>query len=177
MKKNFSLLFLILVFVFSCNKNENKFLAQEIQESFEQVKYENVAIPFNTNTKSYYGSYEWTVRVGHSATNCSGCIYIEGMLRHVDCTGEGSACSVEAKVYISSSQAKSNFYTAITENEYELTVEDIFLMPNRSLYVGMDGNKEIWLNVPEQLVTRDQISEQFEFEGLFFTDEPVFENE
>ncbi|MDL2239139.1 hypothetical protein LJC69_01100 [Bacteroidales bacterium OttesenSCG-928-K22] len=176
MKGKFLLVLLTSIFIFSCEKNERKYSVYDLSQ---QNNYENTATPIIDNVKSQEvgleGSYQWKVRTGHPAANCPGCVTSEGGTFHIDCMGYGSDCSATASMVLSFF-ANAQF-KAITMEKYELTSDDLFFMPARSLYVGIDGDKEIWLNVPEQLVTRDQITEQFEFEGLFFTDYPVYENE
>ncbi len=67
--------------------------------------------------------------------------------------------------------------TATTTDTFDLTSEDFFLMPDRSLdYVDEKGS-HIFLNIPEQVVYRDTATLQFTFTGLFFTNTPAYSND
>jgi hypothetical protein len=67
--------------------------------------------------------------------------------------------------------------TATTTDTFDLTSEDFFLMPNRSLNYTDENNNRIFLNIPEQLVWRDSTTLQFTFTGLFFTNTPAYSND
>lgn len=164
MKKNYALFALLLILASSCEKQGN-----EIYQFYDG----NSFVPVIENSKA--SSYNLSVRIGHPASGCNGCVKIDGVFMHVDCQGGGSSCGAKAAVRLSPDSA--GFYTVTTIYEYELTSEDFFLMPDRSLYVGMDGKDEIWLNIPAQLSTRDITSEQFSFYGLFYSNYVVYKNQ
>ncbi|MDL2241116.1 hypothetical protein LJC69_05770, partial [Bacteroidales bacterium OttesenSCG-928-K22] len=104
--------------------------------------YENTAVPLNLHEKSNVNNgYALTVFSGHTSNDCTGCVMVAGVLVHMDCVGGGGDCTVKASVTLSSSI--DSLYNAITLYAYELTDEDIFLMPARSLFAGMNGEKEI----------------------------------
>jgi hypothetical protein len=66
--------------------------------------------------------------------------------------------------------------TATTTDTFDLTSEDFFLMPDRSLdYVDEKGS-HIFLNIPEQVVYRDTATLQFTFTGLFFSEIAAYSN-
>jgi hypothetical protein len=67
--------------------------------------------------------------------------------------------------------------TATTVDTFDLTSEDFFLMPDRSLSYTDENNNRIFLNIPEQLLFRDSTTQQFTFTGLFFSDGPVYSND
>ncbi len=67
--------------------------------------------------------------------------------------------------------------TATTVDTLDLTSENFFAMPYRSLYFYTDENNDrIYLNIPEQLVFRDSVTRQFTFTGLSFTVGPMYSN-
>jgi hypothetical protein len=66
--------------------------------------------------------------------------------------------------------------TATTTDTFGLTSEDFFLMPDRSLNYTDENNNRIYLNIPEQLVFRDTVTQQFTFTGLFFSDAAAYSN-
>ena len=99
---------------------------------------------------------------------------IAGKLIHRDCQGHGRECSKVARVTID--QIGSDI-TATTVDTFDLTSEDFFLMPDRSLYFYTDeNNNRVFLNIPGQLVYRDRTTLQFTFTGLSFTVGPVYSN-
>ncbi|MDR0969550.1 MAG: hypothetical protein LBM67_03310 [Lentimicrobiaceae bacterium] len=176
MKRKCIFLGLVLMLLFSCQKKENA--CSEHNNISNPHLYENLAIPtsFNNSSQSRASSYRWEITVGHAASGCSGCVNVAGQQLHIDCMGTGNACRATATMVLSA--VANALYTAITVDANELTSEQMFQMPARSLYVGMNGDEEIWLNVPAQAVSRNSgFNEQFQFEGLFFSDTPAFENE
>lgn len=111
---------------------------------------------------------------GHDGTNCPGCIMMSGKLYHVDCQGVGTACAVSTRVSID--QVGSTI-TATTTDTFGLTNLDFFNMPARSLNYTDESNNRIYLNIPAQLVYRDEETQQFTFTGLSFSDGPMYTNE
>ena len=87
--------------------------------------------------------------------------------------GYGHYCAQWA--YITLHQT-STAVTATTVDTFDLTSEDFFLMPDRSLNYTDENNNRIFLNIPEQLVYRDSTTLQFTFTGLFFTNTPAYDN-
>lgn len=133
-------------------------------------------------TNSYAGTYLLAAKIGHKSTDCSGkCKYIGGEWRHIDCQGNGSECSLRVSVYISKAipdDTTDIYYTATGVNDYEPIEESDFSMPARSFYIE-DENLEngfIWMNIPEQVLQRDEASNQFVYKDITFTAEPLFEN-
>jgi hypothetical protein len=175
MKKSYFLLLSILFVVFSCNKYENGNPAQEGSGNFTPAKYENVAIPLDWDAKAQSGSYGLTLQCGHSGANCSGCVMSGGMLRHIDCMGAGTECTVNVSVSII--PFPDGQFKAVTIGQYDLTTDDQFLLPNRSLYVVSNSRSQTWLNISEQLTIRDSVTGQFVIKGVTFTDYQLHENQ
>ncbi|MDR2011391.1 MAG: hypothetical protein LBQ22_13005 [Bacteroidales bacterium] len=171
MKRKYPFLLLSLFIVFSCTKKEN---AQSTN-----IDYEHRAIPIEINSKStssHSGNgYLLITKSGHLANGCSGCVKVGDYYMHVDCSGAGNACNLSAGIALYN--ANGNFYDAITIEENELTDNDIFVMPDRSLYVGEEDNQQVWLNIPGQLSVKDSESGQFVFNDVYFSNNKVFENE
>ena len=87
--------------------------------------------------------------------------------------GEGHVCLNSAAVTI---DQNGSAITATTTDTFDLTSEDFFLMPDRSLdYVDEKGS-HIFLNIPEQMVYRDTATLQFTFTGLFFSETAAYSN-
>lgn len=174
MKKNYLLLFAILGFAFSCDKYENESF---IQNDIATQRHLNLAIPLDSNAKGSADSYILYAQIGHLGENCPGCVTAGGVTKHVDCQGGGTTCLVSATIAITS--LPGDQYNAVTINEYDLTTEDFFLMPDRSLFVELinGGKEELWLNIPEQLAIRDSVTGMFIFNNLFFTSYQVYKNQ
>jgi len=161
MKKNL-ISTLCLVLCFSCSKNENK-------ENTESSMPNSAKLISDTKGKQTYGI---TVKIGHTAVGCSGCVTSGGLSFHVECQGAGSACEKTVIVGISSSGGVT--YYGIVDDPDDLTYDDSFLMPNRSLYIiGSNGE---FLNIPEQMLYRDDETGTFIFYDIFFSDVQMFEN-
>lgn len=112
--------------------------------------------------------------IGHDEKICSGCVLYDGEMIHLDCMGFGNYCRLAAAVQL---QQVGTAVTATTTDTFDLTSEDFFLMPDRSLnYTDEKGNR-IFLNIPEQIVYRDTATLQFTFTGLFFTNTPAYSND
>ena len=155
---------LLLILCFACKK-------QETIETAALPKCNAAQLISNSKGKTYYGI---TTQVGHSGSGCSGCVNIGGNCIHLDCQGTGTDCSVKAIMEISDS-GEISFYYGTIENPDELTYEDFFLMPDRSLYImGSNGQ---FLNIPEQTVYRDEETGAFIFYDIFFSDNQMFVNE
>lgn len=177
MEKKIYALLLISVFLLSCNKLENNISEQETPMSnmaHQQAVYDNYAVPLDMNGKSASGSYIFKMFVGHSGTNCPGCVTIGGVSYHIDCMGLGRECTASASVSMSSKGG--GYFMAVTLEEYDLTTGDFFQMPARSLYVDDGGLQARWINIPEQLAFRDSLTGQFMFDGLFYSNAPAYEN-
>ena len=65
---------------------------------------------------------------------------------------------------------------ATTLDTFDLTSEDFFMMPNRSLNYTDENNNRMYLNIPEQLMLRDTATQQFTFTGLFFSNTAAYTN-
>ena len=168
MKKNHTAVirFVVLITLFlgghSCSK--------EIASNCDNL---NRVVPVQTCEKSS-NNYVLLTYAGHDAKDCSGCILFNGRLIHINCQGRGDACLHSAAVTLN--QVASSM-TATTTDTFDLTSEDFFLMPDRSLNYTDEKGRRIFLNIPEQLVYRDTATLQFTFTGLFFSDGPAYTND
>lgn len=132
----------------------------------------NRVIPLDYGSKT--AEYLLTINVGHLYTDCGGrCITINGKQCHFDCMGNGHVCNRATSVVM---QQSGSFVTATTTDTFDLTSDDFFLMPDRSLNYTDENNNRIYLNIPEQLVWRDTATLQFTFTGLTFSTSPLYTN-
>lgn len=104
---------------------------------------------------------------------CTGCVVAYGETIHVDCMGFGNYCATATSVQL---QQIGTDITATTTDTFDLTSEDFFLMPDRSLSFKDDKGNQIFLNIPEQMVYRDTATLQFTFTGLFYSTTAAFAN-
>lgn len=132
-------------------------------------------IPLESSEKTG-GLFQMSTFVGHSSSQCNGCVLLGNEWIHVPCVGFGNICTADAILNIEPVEG-SNTYTATTLDTTALTDGDLFLMPDRSLLVTASlFGKSTWLNIPEQLVFRDPNTQQFTFTGLFYTDYQYYNN-
>ena len=95
---------------------------------------------------------------------------------HADCQGAGNHCTMSANILVE--PVSSSLYTATTQDSTDLTSEEFFNMPARSLYTGMDeAGSPRWLNIPAQLSIRDSVTRVFTFNGVFFSQQQVYKNQ
>ena len=114
------------------------------------------------------------ISIGHPAEGCNGCVLEDGKFIHINCMGEGNYCATSAAVQF---QINGPVFSATTTDTFDLTSEDFFLMPDRSLDYMDDKGNPIYLNIPAQMVYRDSTTLQFTFTGLFFSTSPAYEND
>ena len=164
MKRNLSFAILIIATLFSsCQKSHEMFA----EDSCHKI---------TVSTDKTGSAYTITTRCGHSGDKCPGCVTIAGKSYHVPCQGQGNVCLVNIRVSLD--PQSDSTYTATTVDASELTGEDFFNMPARSLcvQVALDG-KRTYLNIPAQLVYRDSVTRQFTFTGLFYSNHAAYEND
>ena len=158
-KTHFLLLLVLTLGVISCQKEE-----VDVVNTLNEVTIANPAKGKQTGTI--------TIKVGHSAKECNGCIPVGDKLVHVDCQGAGTLCEVTSQVAIADSGL---FVSAVTTDTFGLTTLDYFNMPARSLAVE-DENEKYYLNIPAQMLYRDSKTLQFTLTGLFYSAEAYYEN-
>ena len=115
-----------------------------------------------------------TITIGHDGRYCNGCVMFNGEMIHQNCMGDGNYCATSAAVQLLQAGYTIN---AVTTDTFDLTSEDFFLMPDRSLDYVDDKNNHYYLNIPGQMVYRDSTTLQFTFTGLFFSNSPAYEND
>ena len=112
--------------------------------------------------------------IGHDGKTCTGCVLQGGQLIHKNCMGHGNYCATSAAVQL---QQAGYTINAVTTDTFDLTSEDFFLMPDRSLDYMDDKNNHYYLNIPGQMVYRDSTTLHFTFTGLFFSEAAAYEND
>ncbi|MCL2311080.1 MAG: hypothetical protein FWC41_01135 [Firmicutes bacterium] len=165
--KKFIPFYFIVIFIFiACEKND--------KSNFNDELHQNSAIPISSNSKAPLG-YQISMRTGHPKENCSGCTTQGGNHIHIECQGAGSACAQKATLYLYPDENGKDFYFAISYDDEDLTDGDFFLMPDRSLYIiGTNGE---FLNIPEQVLYRDEETGKLIVNDIFFSNYQAFENQ
>ena len=170
MKKNFLIILMMAALMITgCDKTSVSNLNRPITENYAALG--------ESTSKESGKPIEITFRVGHDISECNGCIYINGELGHADCQGEGNACVVRIRIWPIGGQASSTPFNAVVDTLWDVTTENYFNMPDRSLNYIDENNNRVFLNIPAQLVYRDAVTRQFTFTGLFITNTPEYSND
>ena len=165
MKKVLTLTLLAALLLGACEKEEKQ------TATYKQTR--NRVITLSNDEKTGSSTCLLTLGLGHSGKDCNGCVMVRGHLIHVNCMGTGDDCLTTATVHL---QQIGTAVTATTTDTFDLTSEDFFLMPDRSLNYTDEKNNRIFLNIPEQMVYRDTATLQFTFTGLFFSETAAYSN-
>lgn len=165
MKKVLTLTLFSALLLGACEKEEKQ------TATYKQTR--NRVITLSNDEKTGSSTYLLTLGLGHSGKDCNGCVMVRGHLIHVNCMGTGDDCLTTATVQL---QQIGTAVTATTADTFDLTSEDFFLVPDRSLNYTDEKNNRIFLNIPEQMVYRDTATLQFTFTGLFFSETAAYSN-
>ena len=166
MKKLLTLTLIAALLFGACEKEEKQ------TATYEQTR--NRVITLSNDEKTGSSTYLLTLGLGHSGKDCNGCVMVRGRFVHVICMGTGDDCLTTATVQF---QQIGTAVTATTTDTFDLTTEDFFLIPDRSLNYTDENNNRIFLNIPEQMVYRDTSTLQFTFTGLFFSETAAYSND
>lgn len=153
----------VLLVMASCQKKET-----EVAHIFPPDRL----IELSADSKTT-GNYLLSTEIGHDGKDCDGCVLILGKLVHKDCMRHGRYCRVTTSVHI---DTVGSDITATTTDTFGLTTGSFFAMPDRSLNFTDENNNRIFLNIPEQVVFRDNTTQQFTFTGLFFSTTAAYNN-
>lgn len=166
MKKAFALSLLAAILLGACEKEGHKTVVSEPSA--------NSIVQLPNDGKKESSTFLLSMEVGHSGSNCNGCVMYSGQAVHFDCMGYGNLCTVSSTVHL---QQVSNAISITTTDTFNLTSGNFFLMPNRSLDYMDDSGLHSYLNIPTQLVYRDTTTLQFTFTGLYFSSKPAYSNQ
>ena len=166
MKKVLTLTLLATLMFGACEKEDTR--------SVMHQQTHNRVMELCKNEKTENATALFALGVGHSSKDCPGCMMIDGHLVHINCMGAGNDCLTTAAVQL---QQAGYTINAVTTDTFDLTSEDFFLMPDRSLDYVDDKNNHYYLNIPGQMVYRDSTTLQFTFTGLYFSNSPAYEND
>lgn len=166
MKKAFTFALLAVILFCSCEKEGHKTVVSE--------QSPNSIVELPNDGKKQNSTFLLSTRMGHSGCNCNGCVSINGNAVHIDCMGSGNECATSAVVNL---QQVGSTISITTTDTFNLTSENFFLMPNRSLDYMDQSGLHTYLNIPTQLAYRDTTTLQFTFTGLYFSSKPAYSNQ
>jgi len=173
--KNLLFLCFMAVFIFSftffsCSKNEIG--------SFTNTENDNPKRNEATWISSNHSKgldIKIKIFVGHTASECGGkCIKIFGEYGHADCRGFGNTCNLTTSAHFSNQNGA--FVLILTDpNAFGAFLD--FHFPDRSLFITNPQNSnELWLNIPEQLLIKDDEEDVFIIHDIWFSEEAELEN-
>ena len=165
MKKVLTLTLLSVMILGSCKKERTQTVTSE-----QSLNY---MVALRDDGKTENSTFLLALGLGHSGKNCKGCFMVDGHLVHINCMGAGNDCAVTATVQL---QHLGATMTATTIDTFNLTTEDFFLMPDRSLLTEDERGLPVYLNIPAQLVYRDSSTLQFTFTGLYYSENAAYGN-
>ena len=166
MKKILTVTVLAALLLGACEKEDKQTTIHE--------QTHNRVISLSRDGKTGNSTFLFALAIGHNGNDCKGCMTIDGHLVHINCMGNGDYCATSAAVQLQQAGATIN---ATTTDTFDLTTENFFLMPDRSLDYTDDKNNHYYLNIPSQMVYRDSTTLQFTFTGLFFSEAAAYEND
>jgi len=172
----FLVLFAILLVAFSCNKRE-VITSSNLSLDDEKINpKQNEATWITSNDSQSKGMYlQIAFFIGHTSVQCGNkCVKIFGEQGHIDCRGFGNVCNHVTTVRLVDD---SGVLKLVFDDPNDLGYDLDFLFPDRTLQItNPQNNKDFWLNIPEQILTRDNVSVPFEIIDVWFSEEPELEN-
>lgn len=187
-----TLLALIPFLVIQCEEDPVPFSRNEVVSQTTPTTTANGFL-FDNNTKAIY---QLNMKMGHEASECTGCVVVNGTPTHVPCRGPGSSCNVNSVVQVELSESHISLipgqpfeYYIVTSLSHdlldslvlmdELRDDDFFLFPDRSFWVT--GNlvdwRQRWMNIPEQYIKRNTDDSLLYYDRVTFTSTPLFNNQ
>lgn len=187
-----TLLALIPFLVIQCEEDPVPFSRNEVVSQTPPTTTANGFL-FDNNTKAIY---QLNMKMGHEASECTGCVVVNGTPTHVPCRGPGSSCNVNSVVQVELSESHISLipgqpfeYYTVTSLSHELLDslvlmdelrnDDFFLFPDRSFWVT--GNlvdwRQRWMNIPEQYIKRNTDDSLLYYDRVTFTSTPLFNNQ
>ena len=177
-KMFFAILCIAIIFISSCQKDKTL-----VSSNAKKIKSNSTAIKLGgLKTSGFVGTYMLSSLIGHSISECHGkCIYFNGTYYHANCQGYGNTCNITTHISITKANPNNDsdpYYIGICDNNDEPSSDSIFNMPARSFYIENTEyeNGYIWLNIPEQILLRDEFTHKFNYNYITFTTEQVYEN-
>lgn len=166
MKKLLTLTLFVAIILGACKKEGTRIVEKE-QEL-------NSIIKLHSDGEKEGSVFLLSMCLGHNRNSCNGCVMYNGHIVHFDCMGHGNECATSAIVQL---QHDGTSMTATTMDTFNLTTEDFFLMPDRSLLTEDEKCQPVYLNIPAQLIYRDSTTLQFTLNGLYYSARAAYVND
>jgi hypothetical protein len=181
--KNFKFLCLLIgllisFIVFACTKNE-KVSFSNLNANNENIdKKQNEATWIMSDDHSKGLSISLKFFVGHTADQCgNSCVKIFGKPAHLDCRGFGNVCNAATVASLYENPIDNELMLILMDDEI-LGDWETFPLPDRSLYItNPQNNSELWLNMPEQVLTKDSSEMEVIIHNIWFSENPELEND
>lgn len=194
LKINFPILFMVFssLLLVRCEDDPEPFLRSDIVTQSPPTTTADAIMQISP----LKALYQVNMKLGHDASECTGCVVVNGTPTHVPCRGPGDKCNVSSVISVTASETHSSFVPGNPMNYYivsglsnqmldslvlldEFRNDDFFLFPNRSFWVsGSNIDWRLrWMNIPEQYVKRNNDDGLLYYERVSFTSSPLFANE
>jgi len=170
-------MFAIVLFACSCNKSDLITSSDLSDNESNNDSKQNAATWFSSGEN---GSKFWflkiNIKVGHTIEQCGGdCVKMFGEKGHIDCRGFGNVCNHIVDAQVIQTSGGGIILALVNNNSFGDDLD--FLIPDRSLYIiNPLNNTDLWLNIPEQVLLRDDNGVPFEILDVWFSEEPELEN-
>ena len=103
---------------------------------------------------------------------------IFGQFAHMDCRGYGNICKLGFQAEFETINNPDNEIILIVSDIDSLGQDLEYPFPNRTLFItNPQNNTDLWLNIPEQILTREDLEQNFIIYDAWFSEEPELEND
>jgi len=170
----FMVMFILTFIFFSCNKTD-VITSPDLKNNSESdtQKLNEATWTCDNNSKSWF--LKLLFLAGHTIDKCGGkCVKIFGEYGHIDCRGFGDACAnaVAARLEMD----ENGYYLVLTDPD-ALGEYLEFDFPDRSLFItNPQNNTDLWLNIQEQVLSRESFELPFIIHEVWFSENPELEN-
>jgi hypothetical protein len=175
--KNYCFLsvFVLAFIIFSCYPSEE---TSSSDTNNNDTPNQNVATWIRSDEHSKGFSLRLRFMLGHTAQQCGNrCITVLGQSFHIDCRGFGNICNRVVRVVVHEDENTHELSLTIIDEDDILGGLEIFPFPDRSLYItNPQNNTELWLNIPEQILSMDDLEEEIIIHNVWFSEEQELEN-
>jgi hypothetical protein len=167
---------LLLAFIFfSCSKNETASSSDPLSNNENDDLKRNEATWVSSDPSKGLPQIKIKIFLGHTVNDCGGtCVKIFGVPMHIDCRGFGNVCNHIVSALLSD---QGGMYILTLTDPDALGAFLDFDFPDRSLFITNPLNSnELWLNIPEQLLIKDEEEDVFVIHNIWFSENPELEN-
>jgi|GEM_PF-2194560 len=174
-KLQFSGFMVILVFTFiffSCSKSEIVSSSDPLSNNENDDLKRNEATWISLDHSKGL-QIKIKISVGHTVGDCGNkCVKVFGEYGHIDCRGFGNVCN-----HTITAQLVNGGTTLILTDPDVFGAFLDFDFPDRSLFITNPQNSdELWLNIPEQLLIKDDEEDVFIIHNIWFSEEAELDN-